>query len=179
MGQLVFTQPYYATPESFYITTDAPYTSPRQLSGKRIGVCTGCFADLYLQKKLEVPGEPVKFLVDDAEIVRYEFEPVGLRDVGRGDLDAFLCQNTAGDEAIKQGIPLRTLGDPAYYAYLSGALDRSSDLDQAAFIARVNQIVQGLLADGTLRSLSERFFGTDYTSQAASFDITSIDQPPQ
>ena len=44
------------------------------------------------------------------------------------------------------------------------------------FVNRITEIIQGLHADGTLKSLSEEFFGADLASQAGSFDLSGIDQ---
>lgn len=126
MDDLYFTQPYYATPERFFVRDDGPFESLDDLHGARIGVCTGCFADLYLQHTLTIPGVDVEYLVDDAEIVGYDVEFDGLDDVGAGKLDAFLCQETAGNQAIAEGITLRALEPAAYQAYIGGAIDRSS-----------------------------------------------------
>jgi polar amino acid transport system substrate-binding protein len=179
MDALYFTQPYFASSESFFVRNDARYRTVEQLSGKRIGVCVGCFADLYLQKKLEIPGEPpVDFLVDHAKIVGYEVETVGLRDVGHGRLDAFLCEDLIGEGEIRSGVPLRKVGDPAYFAYIGGALDRSSPLSQQAFLDRVNAILGTLLADGTLKRLSLRFFKTDLASATATYSIADASQAP-
>ena len=46
----------------------------------------------------------------------------------------------------------------------------------AAFVERVDQIVQGLHADGTLKALSIKYFGKDYATKAGQFDLASIDQ---
>ena len=179
MDELYFTRPYFASSESFFVKTDAPYATVQQLSGKRIGVCTGCFADLYLQKKLEIPGQPpLDFLVDNAKIVGYEVETAGLLDVAHGKLDAFLCGDQIGQQEIDSGEPLKKLGDPAYFAFIGGALDRSSPLTQQPFLDRVNEILDGLLADGTLKRLSLRFFKTDYASATVSYSIAAANQAP-
>lgn len=176
MEVLYFTQPYYATPERFYVKDDAPYAEMEDLDGASIGVCAGCFADLYLQKELNIPGAEVTYHVDDADIVAYDVERSGLDDVGAGKLDAFLCQETVGDQAIAEAIPLRAIDPAAYEAFIGGAIDRSSGLAVGPFYDRVNEILQGAHADGTLAGLSEGFFGKDYASAAAPFDIDALDQ---
>jgi ABC-type amino acid transport substrate-binding protein len=40
----------------------------------------------------------------------------------------------------------------------------------------VNEIVDGLHADGTLKRLSVKYFGKDYASKAGAFDFSSIEQ---
>ncbi len=104
MRNLSFTQPYYATPERFYVRRGGGIRRIEQLDGARIGVCTGCFADLYLQRDLDIPGTDVAYRVDDPVNVGYDVERNGLDDVASGKLDAFLCQETAGDQAISEGL---------------------------------------------------------------------------
>jgi ABC-type amino acid transport substrate-binding protein len=68
------------------------------------------------------------------------------------------------------------LPEPAYQSYKTGYVDRDSGLSSAAFVAAVDDAVKGLHADGTLAELSEQFFGADYATAAAEFDISAIGQ---
>jgi hypothetical protein len=77
---------------------------------------------------------------------------------------------------IAEGLPLRMLSEPAYVSYKTGYVDRNSDLSVAAFVERVDSIIQELHADGTLRELSIQYFREDYASLAAGFDLDSIGQ---
>ena len=176
MKDLYFTQPYYATPERFFVRSCGRIRRIEQLDGARIGVCTGCFADLYLQRKLDIPGTEVVYRVDELVNVGYDVERNGLDDVASGKLDAFLCQETAGDQAIAEGLDLRSLDPPAYLAYIGGAIDRTQATTAKTFFDRVNGIVRRLHADGTLARLSRRYFGADYASAAAEFDLPAIGQ---
>lgn len=58
----------------------------------------------------------------------------------------------------------------------TGYLDRGSGLSQTAFSARINEILHELHTDGTLKALSERYFGVDYATAAGAFDLDSIGQ---
>ena len=176
MKDLYFTQPYYATPERFFVRRGGRIRRIEQLDGASIGVCTGCFADLYLQRKLDIPGTEVDYRVDVPVNVGYDLERNGLDDVASGKLDAFLCQETAGEQAIAEGLKLRSLDPPAYIAYIGGALDRTQAAPAKTFFDRVNRIVEQLHADGTLARLSRRYFRTDYASAAADFDLSAIGQ---
>ena len=176
MDELYFTRPYYATPESFFVRSDASANAPEDLAGLRIGVCSGCFADLYLQRKLDLPGAPVDYRVDDPVIVGYGVESAGLKDVADGRLDAFLCQDTAGRQAIAEGRPLRALSPPAYVAFPAGALDRSSALEMKPFFERVDRILADRQRDGALATLAKKYFDQDYASAAAGFDMATVDQ---
>lgn len=174
MAELWFTRPYYATPERFYVKTGAGLTSLNDLDGLRIGVCQDCFADLYLQKRLDIPGATIDYVVDDAVIVQFALERSGLEEVGNGTLDAFLCQETAGDQAIAEGIDLVALDPAPYAAYPAGALDRSSSYAPGSLRDRLNTILADRFADGSLARLSVQYFGKDYATAAASFDLSVL-----
>src|SRR5512136_1467442 len=73
MTKLYFTQPYYTTPAAFFVNSaNTTYTQPSDLSGKKIGACTGCTYDAYLAGTLQIPGEKIDFVVKNAEFVGYE-----------------------------------------------------------------------------------------------------------
>jgi len=179
MSEIYFTRPYYATPERFYVRTTSSAAELEDLQGKRIGVCADCFADLYLQEKLEVPGATIEFRVHDAVIVPYQTEQGGLQDVSDGKLDAFLCQETAGQQAIAEGGALRALDPAPYAAFLGGALDRSSTLSARALFDRVNAILGEKLGDGTLAALATKHFGSDYAALTTTLDYGALRQDVQ
>ena len=55
-------------------------------------------------------------------------------------------------------------------------MDKKSGLEVTSFVKRVDEIVAGLHADGTLGKLSEKYFGKDYAAKAAKFDLSAIGQ---
>jgi ABC-type amino acid transport substrate-binding protein len=79
-------------------------------------------------------------------------------------------------EAIKEGKPLRLLAEGAFSMYPSGFVDKSSGLSAKAFVVRVNEIIRAAHADGTLKAMSQEWFGTDYTTQAGKFDLSLLGQ---
>jgi polar amino acid transport system substrate-binding protein len=176
MTRLYMTQPYYATPQSFFVREHSPFEKPSDLDGKEIGVCAACTHELYLQGGLEVPGVEIEQKVRDPEIVVFDVEPPGLKAVAKGEIAAFLLSEPVGMQAVEEGLALRPLEEPAFPLYLTGFVDQSSSLDQEVFISRVNEIVSQLHADGALVALSEEFFGTDYATAASEFDLDAIGQ---
>ncbi len=176
MTRLWVTQPYYSTPHGFFVPIDSPIQDAADLSGKKVGACAGCTHELYLKHELELPGETLTYVVNDPTIVTFDAEPPGLAATAAGELDAFLCGEPVGKEAIAGGAALRMLPTPAYVTQKSGYLDRASTLSQAAFAAKVDEILAGLHSDGTLRALSERYFGVDYATAAGAFDLGSLAQ---
>lgn len=180
MQNLYFTQPYYTTPAAFFVhETNTTFTQPADLSGRRIGVCTGCTYESFLDGTLSIPGETIDFVVTDAEIVGYDTDVPALEDLALGDgvrLDAVLTALPTGLGYIANGGPLKQLGEPVYFEYLAGAIDKSATTDTAAFRQAVTAAIQEMHADGTLLALSEQYYGADLVSAAAEFDLTLLDQ---
>ena len=152
MTRLWVTQPYYSTPHNFFVPADSTVQDASELSGKEVGACAGCTQELYLKHELELPGVTLDYAVTDPKIVTFDAEPPGLAATAAGDLAAFLCGEPVGTEAIKGGAALRMLATPAYVTQKTGYLDRGSTLSQTAFAARVDEILQGLHADGSLKA---------------------------
>src|SRR5512139_1979675 len=58
MEPLYFTQPYYTTPAAFFVhKNNTTFTKPEDLSGKKVGSCSGCTYESYLDGSLVIPGE--------------------------------------------------------------------------------------------------------------------------
>ncbi len=175
---LYFAQPYYTTPAALFVYKDnTTYTQPSDLSGKKIGSCGSCTYESYLNGSLVIPGETINFVIKNADIKTYDTDSTALEDLSLGDgvrLDAVLTAQPTGQQAIKDGKPIKQLGDPLFYEYLAPAFDRNSPLDPTSFIAKVSEIVAGLHKDGTLTKLSMQYYGADLTTSAATFDASAF-----
>ena len=176
MEHLWMTQPYYYIPQRFVVRVDSPYQRPADLDGKTIGTCTSCTVESYLQGTLDIPGVQLVQKVKDPKLAGYETEAPGIDALAAGNLDAFLTAEPVAAAAIADGKPLRMLEEPAFSMYPSGFIDKGSALDEKAFFERINTIVAGLHADGELKTLSDTFFGKDYTTEAGKFDLSQLHQ---
>jgi len=173
MTRLWMTQPYRAEPSRFFVRE---YQDPAELSGKKVGACAGCTHEAYLKKTLTLPGISFDDPVVDPQVATFDVEGPGMQAVADGKIDAFLSAEQVGLEAIASGLPLRALDPPAFTGMLTGFVDKSSGLDSKAFVERINAVMAELHADGTMKSLSEQFFGTDYATAAGEFDLSRIGQ---
>ena len=54
------------------------------------------------------------------------------------------------------------VGDPVYFEPLGVAFDKSGP-DPTGMVAKVNEILDAMRADGTLKGFSEKWFGLDLT----------------
>lgn len=176
MQRLYMTQPYYSTPHNFFVRTDSPVQDASELSAKEIGVCSGCTHELYLRGTLVLPGTDLDYVVNDPVIVTFASEPPALEALASGDIDAVLAGEPVGTEQIKAGLAIRMLPTPAYHTQKSGYADRGSRLDHVAFLARVNEVIRGLHADGSLAAHSITYFGVDYATAAGAFDLGALAQ---
>jgi len=176
MKTLFVTQPYYSTPATFFVAAASQVTDPKELSGKKVGACAGCTHEKYLKRTLALPGATVTWLVDDPQVVTYNNELPGLQDTADGKIDAFLCSEPVGLGAIKDGVRLKALATPAFYTMKTGYVDRDLGLDPVPFLDRINAAIAGLHASGRLQALSAQYFGKDYATPAATFDLAALKQ---
>ena len=180
MEKLYFTQPYYTTPAAFFVHQDnTTFTQPADLSGKKVGGCSGCTYEAYIDGTLSIPGETIDFVVTDAEFAGYDTDVPALEDLALGDgirLDAVLTALPTGQGYIADGGPLKQLGEAVYFEYLAGAMDKASAIDTQSFQDAVNAAIQEMHADGTLKTLSEQYYGTDLAAAGATFDLAALNQ---
>jgi polar amino acid transport system substrate-binding protein len=176
---LRFAQPYKSIPAVVYVHADnTTYTTPADLSGKKVGVCSGCTYEAYLNQTLAIPGVPdIEYVITDAEVKGYDTDTTALQDLVLGDglrLDAVLTSQTTGDQFISDGGQIKAVGDPVYYEFDAPAFDRSSTMDSTSLIAKVNEVIQGMHADGSMSALSEKWLGADYSAAAADYDLSQL-----
>jgi polar amino acid transport system substrate-binding protein len=182
MEVLYFTQPYASGSAVFFVHKDnRTFTQPSDLLGKKIGVCAGCAYEFYLEGSLVVPGQKIGFVVKDAAIVGYDTDTSALEDLAVGDgtrLDAVLTDPDTGQNAIKNGMPIKQLGDPVYNDYVAAAIDKKSSRDPVSFARKVTEIIQQMHHDGTLLKLSQQYYGGDFATTASRFNIDALGQFP-
>lgn len=168
---LHFTQPYYYTPAVVVVNEDNTTIADlsTDLDGKKVGVCSGCTYEQFLDKSLAIEGFEFDFIIDDAKITGYDTDTTALQDLAVGDgarLDAVITSLTTAQGDIDAGSPAKIVGDPVFYEPLSVAFDKSSELDPVSLKDAVDGIVAEMHADGTLTALSEKWYnGADLTVQ--------------
>jgi len=182
MKNLYFSQPYYATPTVLLVHQDnRTYKIPEDLSGKRIGICAGCTFEDYLKGMLKIPGEEIVYRIQNAQIVAYENEDPAIKALSLGDgaeLDAVMTILPKARAAIQAGYPVKILGEPILFAYASITLDRAESWDGHRLFDEINKAIDDLHKTGKLKELSLYYQGLDLTQEAASYNITTLNQFP-
>ncbi len=163
---LDFPAVYYYTPAAVAVHKDSKAAAVGDLSGKKIGVCGGCTYEAYLNKNLVLDAggvPPFSYDVTPGEIRAYETDVNAFDDLRLGDgtrLDGVVSALPTILDAIKNGYPLKVVGDPVFYEPLAVAVDKGD----AEFTAKIKSIVDAMHADGTLTKLSKKWYGVDYTT---------------
>ncbi|NWB07099.1 transporter substrate-binding domain-containing protein [Pseudomonas sp. G5001] len=158
---------YYYTPYVFAVHKDAAETKVADLNGKIIGVEAGTTSEDYINRRLKIDAAdvpPFTYEVTPGEVRTYGDSMGPLDDLRMGDgvrLNATLSAlPTIVAAAVKNGYPIvRVEGKPAYYEPLAIAVDKGDE----AFNSALTKIVADMKADGTLKQLSEKWYGADLT----------------
>lgn len=158
---------YYYTPYVFAVHKDAAGTKAADLNDKIIGVEAGTTSEDYINRRLKIDAADVPAFTYDVtpgEVKTYGDSMGPLDDLRMGNgvrLNATLSALPTIVAAVKNGYPIvRVEGKPAYYEPLAIAVDKGDE----AFNSALTKTVAEMKADGTLKQLSEKWYGADLTS---------------
>ncbi len=164
---LDFSPPYYYTPAQMAASTASGITTLDGLAGKSI--CVGD-ATTYLDwlsgtldfgtesPQTKAPAGAIAVTLSTDRLCAEAWK------AGRSEFDGWLSSSTTVDQAIADGLPLVKVGEPVFSEPLAVAVDRGGP-DPTDFMARVDEIVTAMHADGTLTQLSQKWFGADMTQK--------------
>jgi peptide/nickel transport system substrate-binding protein len=168
---LWFTDPYYYTPASIAVHKDnTDITTVEDLSGKDVGLGTATTYEAWFEGTLSIMGGEIVYdPPSGVNVVPYSTDAEAIQDLALGDgvrLDAVMSAQPTIQNAIDQGQPLKYIGTPAFYEPLAFALDKSrGNSDQ--MLAKLNEVIADMHADGTLSELSLEWYGVDITTLVA------------
>lgn len=158
---------YYYTPYVFAVHKDAAGTRLADLNDKIIGVEAGTTSEDYINRRLKIDAADVPAFTYDVtpgEVKTYGDSMGPLDDLRMGNgvrLNATLSALPTVVAAVKNGYPIvRVEGKPAYYEPLAIAVDKGDE----AFNSALTKTVAEMKADGTLKQLSEKWYGADLTA---------------
>jgi len=163
---LSFPAVYYYTPASVAVHVDSPFKTIADLNDKTIGASTATTFELYLQKDLTIDAEGVpsfEYQLTPGELKSYKDSTAAMDDLRLGDgvrINGMVGSLPAIQAGIDANYPLRILGDPVFYEPLALAIDKG---DQK-FNDKLAGFVADMKADGTLKALSQKWYGIDYTA---------------
>ncbi len=164
---LDFSVPYYYTPAVVAVPADSGYTSLDDLAG--MALCAGASTtyETWLNKgDMGFPATSIYAQPPDGITVvplDTDQECAQALAAGRKDFAGYVTSQTVVNANIAAGLPVKQLGSPVYSEDLAAAFDRSSTLPTDTLRAEVDKIITGMHNDGTLTSLSMKWFGEDLT----------------
>jgi len=162
-----FTSPYYYTPAQMAVLPDSGITSLDGLAGKVICVGEGTTYLQWLDGTLDFGTATPQTQPPagaTATTLKSDRNCAESWQAGRRDFDGWLSSVTTVQGAIDEGLPVMKLGDPVYNGPLAVAFDKGGP-SPTTMVAEVNKILDAMRSDGTLKSLSETWFGEDLTTK--------------
>ena len=164
---VAFSTPYYYTPAQMAASTASGITSLDGLAGKTICVGEATTYLDWLNGTLDFGTEsPTTKPPDGAKATTLSTDRLCAETwmAGRTEFEGWLSSSTTVDSAIAEGLPLVKVGDPVFSEPLAAATDKSGP-DPTDFIAKVNEILTAMHADGTMTKFSETWFEMDMTKK--------------
>jgi polar amino acid transport system substrate-binding protein len=164
-GVFDFSPPYYYTPAQMTATTASGITTIDGLAGKTVCVGSATTYEDWLKGQLQsVSTGPVATPPAGVKIQSLSTDQDCAQAIaaGRKDAEGFLTAGPTVDQAIKNGTPIIKIGDPVFTEQLAVAVDKSGPAT-TDFMPRLKQIIDEMHADGTLKTLSEKWLGGDLT----------------
>ncbi len=168
-----FTPAYYFTPAAVSVNESNTTVTDisTDLDGKKICVGVDTTYQDYINQTLVLGASApaFEFQIDNGVLQTFDTDTDALDNLALGDgvrCDAAISAAPTIQAFIDDGGPIKIVGDPIYFEPLSIAFDKNAPLDATSLSEAVGQIVQDMHDDGTLSSLSQKWYGTDLTTSA-------------
>lgn len=139
---VLFSDPYYQASQKIIVKADSAVKAEADLAGKKIGVQMGTTGDLYVTDTIK-----------DAAVERYDKGIDAVQDLVNGKLDAVVIDEEPANVFVSQAQGLTVLPDRLSDEAYGIALP----LGQDDLLARINQALADLKADGTLDSIYAKY----------------------
>jgi polar amino acid transport system substrate-binding protein len=163
---LTFTEPYYYYFAVVAVKKDSGINTLADLSGKALCAGASTTYEDWINGKLDLPAADI-FAQPPANVTDVPLdtdqECAQSINSGRTDFIGYVTANTVVAANIAAGFPVVQLDGPVYRESLAGAVDNSSSLPIDSFVAQLNTIITSMHSDGTLSSLSVKWFQVDMT----------------
>ncbi|MDD1728567.1 MAG: transporter substrate-binding domain-containing protein [Methanospirillum sp.] len=172
-----FTRPIVSESSRFYIrTNETEITGLSNLSGKIIGVGNASAQLNYLKNKLDIIGTVYENPVVDPVIKEYTDEYDALDALNDESVDAILISETTGEDAIANGTRIVGLNPAAFTGYGAYSLSKQSEGDAKQLVEKIDGILADMYTDGELSNLYQVYLGGEFTKDAESFNISTLNQ---
>ena len=143
-----FTDTYAQAAQVIIVKKDSPIASPDDLTGKKIGVQTGTTGDIYADD------------IENAEVQRFNKGREAVMALNQGKIDAVIIDREPAKVFVKENEGLKIL-DEAFTEeeYAIAVKKGNTELRD-----KVQKTLEEMAQDGTLKAISEKWFGEDVTT---------------
>ncbi|MDE2048983.1 MAG: basic amino acid ABC transporter substrate-binding protein [Betaproteobacteria bacterium] len=146
-----FSDPYFDAQQLIAVRADSPVKAFADLAKLKVGVQTGTTGDDVVTKLLGKNSTSVR---------RFESTPLALKELDAGGVDAVVADNGVVINYVKNNGAgkLRMVSDATFKPEQYGMAVRKGN---AALLARLNQGLAAVRADGTYAKIYDKYFGAD------------------
>ncbi|RSK29401.1 transporter substrate-binding domain-containing protein [Bacillus sp. HMF5848] len=146
LEQVDFSTPYYYSGPQIFVRGDSSVETLADLEGLEIAVSKG---STYAETAAEVTDN----------IIQYDSDVTALEALSKGRHDAVITDFITGKEAIGAGMSIEG-------RELLGRSEQAIAIakDNTELLNKVNEALQELREDGTLKAISVKYFGEDITA---------------
>ena len=157
---------YYYSSYVFVVNKDSKAKTREDLKSVTFGVEGGTTADDYMHQALQLDAQslpPFKYLDFQPKTVTYKSSLLPFEDLRLGDgvrLGAIIAEKQTAESAMKQGYPVRIIPNDIPFLEPVAIV---ADKGDPAFNKKIASIISDMKSDGTLKKISEKWYGADYT----------------
>ncbi|NRP72864.1 L-cystine-binding protein FliY [Ensifer psoraleae] len=158
---------YYYSPYVYVLHKDSEAKAVDDLKGKVIGVETATTSEDFINRRLEIdaPGlPPIEYKLEPGEVRTFADSMLPFDDLRLGNgvrLDAVIAPEQTALNAIKNGYPLRVMDGE--YAFKEPLVVIAEKVDPE-WTEKVGGIIEEMKKDGTLATLTTKWYGKDYSA---------------
>jgi polar amino acid transport system substrate-binding protein len=158
---------YYYSPYVYVVHKDNTAKTVTDLNGKVIGVETATTSEDFINRRLEIdaPGiPPIEYKLEPGEVRTFADSMLPFDDLRLGDgvrLSAVIAPEQTAQNAIKNGYPVRII--EGEYAFREPLVVIAEKVDPD-WTAKVGGIVAEMKKDGTLATLTTKWYGKDFSA---------------
>ena len=158
---------YYYSPYVYVVHKDSTAKTVTDLNGKVIGVETATTSEDFINRRLEIdaPGiPPIEYKLEPGEVRTFADSMLPFDDLRLGDgirLSAVIAPEQTAQNAIKNGYPVRII--EGEYAFREPLVVIAEKVDPE-WTAKVGGIIAEMKKDGTLATLTTKWYGKDFSA---------------
>jgi polar amino acid transport system substrate-binding protein len=161
---------YYYSSYVFVVHKDSKAKTREDLKDVTFGVEGDTTADDYMHKAMQLDMStvpPFKYLDFTPKMVVYKSSMLPFEDLRLGDgvrIGAIIAEKQTAENAIKHGYPVRIIpNDTAFLEPVAIVTDKGDP----EFDKKIASVIADMKKDGTLKGISEKWYGADYTQATA------------